>query len=144
MFRATKEIHFCFGHRLMNYVGKCRHLHGHNGKAVITVAARELDDLGMVADFSGMRRHIGDWIDRTLDHKMLLFEADPLVAVLRAAGEPVFAMAEHPTTENIAKLIFEWVDSEGYPVVEVTMWETATSYATYREDSTAKSMSDMG
>ena len=32
MFRATKEIHFCFGHRLMNYVGKCRHLHGHNGR----------------------------------------------------------------------------------------------------------------
>lgn len=135
MFRATKEIHFCFGHRLMDYVGKCRHLHGHNGKAVITVAAQKLDALGMVADFSGMRQRIGDWIDRTLDHKMLLFEGDPLIPILRAAGEPVFAMAAHPTTENIAKLIYDWVEAEGYPVVEVTMWETATSYATYTDAS---------
>jgi len=133
MFRVTKEIHFCFGHRLMDYAGKCRHLHGHNGKAVVTVAAKELDELGMVADFSAMRRVIGDWIDRTLDHKMLLFRADPLVAILRDAGEPIFAMDAHPTTENIAKLIFDWVASAGYPVVEVTMWETPTSYATYAE-----------
>src|ERR671929_242125 len=35
MFRITRELHFCYGHRLLNYDGKCRHLHGHNGKAVI-------------------------------------------------------------------------------------------------------------
>ena len=134
MFRVTKEIHFCFGHRLMHYAGKCRHLHGHNGKAVITVAADELDELGMVVDFSAMRKIIGDWIDRTLDHKMLLFRGDPLVSILRDAGEPVYGMAEHPTTENIAKLIFDWVESAGYLVVEVTMWETPTSYATYRKE----------
>lgn len=132
MFRVTKEILFCFGHRLMNYDGKCRHLHGHNGRAVITVAGRDLDELGMVVDFSAMRKHIGDWIDRTLDHKMLLFQGDPLVPMLRAAGEPVYSMDEHPTTENIAKLIYDWVEAEGYPVVEVTMWETPTSYATYQ------------
>lgn len=132
MFRVTKEILFCFGHRLMNYDGKCRHLHGHNGRAVITVAGRDLDELGMVVDFSAMRKHIGDWIDRTLDHKMLLFQGDPLVPMLRAAGEPVYGMEEHPTTENIAKLIYDWVEAEGYPVVEVTMWETPTSYATYQ------------
>ncbi len=132
MFRVTKEIPFCFGHRLMNYDGKCRNLHGHNGRAVITVAARDLDALGMVADFAAMRKHIGDWIDRTLDHRMLLFRDDPLVQLLRTAGEPVVAMDEHPTTENIAKYIFDWVEAEGYPVVEVTMWETPSSYATYQ------------
>lgn len=139
MFRVTKEILFCFGHRLMNYDGKCRHLHGHNGKAVITVEAEKLDALGMVADFSGMRKRIGDWIDETLDHRMLLFEGDPLTTVLRIAGEPVFAMGDHPTTENIAKLIFDWVEAAGYPVVEVTMWETPTSYASFKNDSTTKS-----
>ena len=137
MFRVTKEILFCFGHRLMNYDGKCRHLHGHNGRAVITVAGRDLDELGMVVDFSAMRKHIGDWIDRTLDHKMLLFQGDPLVPMLRTAGEPVYSMDEHPTTENIAKLIYDWVEAEGYPVVEVTMWETPTSYATYQAASVA-------
>ncbi len=131
MFRVTKELAFCFGHRLMHYNGKCRQLHGHNARAVVTVAANELDDLGMVADFSALRRHIGDWIDRTLDHKMILHQDDPLVPVLRDLGDPVLAIPDHPTTENLAKLIFEHVEREGYPVVEVTLWETPTSYATY-------------
>lgn len=131
MFRVTKELAFCFGHRLMHYNGKCRQLHGHNAKAVVTVAANELDDQGMVSDFSGLRRHIGDWVDRTLDHKLVLHQDDPLVPVLRQMGDPVFAIPDHPTTENLAKLIFEHVEAEGYPVVEVTLWETPTSYATY-------------
>jgi len=131
MFRVTKELAFCFGHRLMNYNGKCRQLHGHNARAVVTVAAAELDELGMVADFSALRRHIGDWIDRTLDHKMVLHKDDPLVPLLRAAGDPVLAIDDHPTTENLARFIFDHVEAEGYPVVEVTLWETPTSYATY-------------
>jgi len=131
MFRVSKEISFCFGHRLMHYNGKCRQLHGHNGKALITVAAHELDELGMVADFSALRRHIGDWIERTLDHRMLLHKDDPYVPLLREQGEPIVAMDDHPTTENIAKFIFEYVEREGYPVQEVTLWETPTSYATY-------------
>ena len=40
MFRVTREIEFCYGHRLLNYEGKCRHLHGHNGRAVITLRGR--------------------------------------------------------------------------------------------------------
>jgi 6-pyruvoyltetrahydropterin/6-carboxytetrahydropterin synthase len=131
MFRVTKELSFCFGHRLMNYDGKCRQLHGHNAKAVVTVAANELDESGMVTDFSALRRHVGDWVDRTLDHKMILFKDDPLVPVLRQMGDPVLAIDDHPTTENLAKLIFDYVEGEGYPVVEVTLWETPTSYATY-------------
>jgi 6-pyruvoyltetrahydropterin/6-carboxytetrahydropterin synthase len=131
MFRVTKELAFCFGHRLMNYNGKCRQLHGHNARAVVTVAAAELDELGMVADFSALRRHIGDWIDRTLDHKMVLHKDDPLVPLLRQAGDPVLAIDDHPTTENLARFIFEYVEAEGYPVVEVTLYETPTSYATY-------------
>ncbi len=38
MFRLTQEIDFCYGHRLLNYSGKCRHLHGHNGRAVIVLS----------------------------------------------------------------------------------------------------------
>ena len=52
MFRVTKEIFFCYGHRLLNYAGKCRNLHGHNGKAVITVETPSLDALGMTASRS--------------------------------------------------------------------------------------------
>ena len=131
MFRVTKELAFCFGHRLMHYNGKCRQLHGHNAKAVVTLQSEGLDTLGMVSDFSALRRHVGDWVDRTLDHRMVLHKDDPLVPLLRQAGDPVVTLDEHPTTENIAKFIFEHVEREGYPVVEVTLWETPTSYATY-------------
>ena len=83
--RVSKEIHFCYGHRLLNYDGKCKNLHGHNGKAVITLEAPALDELGMVIDFGEVKRVVGRWIDTELDHRMLLHRDDPLVADLRAA-----------------------------------------------------------
>ena len=52
MYHITREIDFCYGHRLLNYDGKCRFLHGHNGRAVIKIAAETLDERGMVFDFS--------------------------------------------------------------------------------------------
>jgi 6-pyruvoyltetrahydropterin/6-carboxytetrahydropterin synthase len=138
MFRVTKEIHFCYGHRLLNYSGKCRNLHGHNGKAVITLEAASLDALGMVVDFSEIKRLVGKWIDETLDHRMLLNEADPIIPELVRQGEPFITLNANPTAENIARLIFERIASQGLPVVEVTLWETEASFATYRPTPGAK------
>ncbi len=132
MFRVTKEIHFCYGHRLLNYAGKCRHLHGHNGKAVITLEAASLDALGMVVDFSAIKRVIGKWIDDTLDHRMLLHAADPIIPELTKQGEPFITLDANPTAENIARLIYEQAAKNGMPVTEVTLWETENSFATYR------------
>lgn len=132
MFRVTKEIHFCYGHRLLNYAGKCRHLHGHNGKAVITLEAASLDDLGMVVDFSEIKRVVGKWIDETLDHRLLLHEADPLIPELLRQGEPFVTLNANPTAENIARLIYEHTTARGLPITEVTLWETEASFATYR------------
>lgn len=134
MFRVTREFEFCFGHRLLDYPGKCRNVHGHNGKACVTLAADRLDRLGMVVDFVEIKRVIGTWIDETLDHTLLLHKDDPLVRTLQAAGEKVLAMDASPTTENMAKLIYDYAASRGLPVVEVTMWETTYSYATYRPE----------
>ena len=132
MFRVSKELHFCYGHRLLNYDGKCRYLHGHNGKAVITVETAELDPLGMVIDFSQLKKVVGGWIDETLDHKMLLHEDDPVIPELRRQGEPFVAIGVNPTAENIAKLIYDFAHRAGFQVVEVTLWETENSFATYR------------
>jgi 6-pyruvoyltetrahydropterin/6-carboxytetrahydropterin synthase len=132
MFRVTKEIWFCYGHRLLNYDGKCAHLHGHNGKAVITVEAAALDQLGMVIDFSLMKRKIGAWIDEHLDHTMLLHRDDPVIPSLRSLGERFRVLDVNPTAENIAKLIYDHAVAEGFPVAEVTLWESENSFATYR------------
>ncbi len=131
MYRVSREIDFCYGHRLLNYEGKCRHLHGHNGRAVITIEAPTLDHRGMVLDFSDIKRVVAAWIDDNLDHRMLLHREDPAVATLREMGEPVFLMDSNPTAENIAKLIFDFTESQGFPIVESILWETPNCFATY-------------
>jgi len=131
MFLVTREIRFCYGHRLLEYAGKCRHLHGHNGRAVISLAAQQLDPLGMVMDFSHIKRVVSAWIDDSLDHKMLLHKDDPLLPLLVQHNQPVFQMDVNPTAENIARLIYDFTFQQGFPVVQVQLWETDDSYATY-------------
>jgi len=132
VFRVTRQIDFCYGHRLLNYDGKCRFLHGHNGRAEIVIEAESLDNRGMVLDFSDIKRVVSRWIDDTLDHRMLLHREDPAVSVLQSMGEPLFLMDLNPTAENIAKLIYEFTANHGFPIVEARLWETPNCYATYR------------
>lgn len=132
MYTVTRSISFCYGHRLLHYRGPCQHLHGHNARAVIALQTAELDQRGMVMDFVDIKREVKAWIDAELDHTMLLHEDDPFLAVMREHGERVLAVPFNPTAENIARMIFERVRDQGFPVVEVTLWETETSQATYR------------
>lgn len=131
MYQVTRELRFCYGHRLLEYAGKCRHVHGHNGRAVITLAAGQLDPIGMVVDFSRLKQVVGGWIDQNLDHRMLLHKNDPVLPFLQQQGEPVFVMDVNPTAENIARLIYQYTVGQGFPVVQVQLWETDDSYATY-------------
>ncbi len=135
MFRVTQEIEFCYGHRLLEYDGKCRHLHGHNGRAVIVMEGADLDARGMLVDFSEIKQSLRTWIDESLDHRMILSENDPVLPLLREMDEPVYVMPENPTSENIAKLIYGKARSLGFPVVEVSLWENPNSFATYRASS---------
>jgi 6-pyruvoyltetrahydropterin/6-carboxytetrahydropterin synthase len=133
MYSVTKEIYFCYGHRLMNHPGKCRHLHGHSVKASITVTAPELNDQGMVCDFADIAEAAGAFIDSQLDHNFLLHQDDPLVATLAAANERFTAVPEHPTSEYLARLIYQHMKSQGLAVESVVLWETSSSCARYHE-----------
>jgi 6-pyruvoyltetrahydropterin/6-carboxytetrahydropterin synthase len=133
MFQVTKEIHFCYGHRLLRYSGKCRNFHGHNGKVDVQLSSSKLDEKGMVRDFGEIKEILQTWIDQTLDHRMVLHEKDPLRGALEAAGEPLFLMQENPTAENIARLIYQTAKEKGLPVSLVTLWETPNAFATYSE-----------
>jgi len=132
MYSVTKRIDFCYGHRLLDYDGKCRHPHGHNAVVEIEVQSETLDAHNMVRDFGDIKRAVKGWIDRELDHRMLLRHDDPLVAALQQLGEPVYLLDTNPTVERIARLIFDHVATEGFPVVQVRVWETPTSFATYK------------
>ena len=138
MYSVTKRIEFCYGHRLLDYDGICQHPHGHNAVAEIEVGARELDSRNMVCDFGDIKRIVKAWIDKELDHKMLLRHDDPLVKPLQQLGEPMFLLDSNPTVERLARLIYDFTSQQGFPVVRVTLWETPTSFAEYREENLRK------
>ena len=131
MYMVTKEIHFCYGHRLLNYDGPCAHLHGHNGRIHVELAVEDLDSRGMVVDFAEIQCVIKSWIDRTLDHTLILHKSDPLVPILREKNERFYTLDSNPTAEAIARFIYDYAVAEGFPVKRVTLWETHTSFATY-------------
>ncbi len=128
----TQRIEWDMGHRLGDgYPSKCRHAHGHRYVAEVSFTAPDLDRYGMVVDFGEVRDVVKGWIDSTLDHRMILSNRDPLLAVLQNAGEPLYVMDVNPTAENIAKLVFTVARERGVKVSEVRLWETSSSYATY-------------
>lgn len=131
MYSVTKRIEFCYGHRLLDYDGVCKHPHGHNATAEVEVRTDSLDPRNMVADFSDIKRVIKGWVDRELDHKMILRRDDPLVPALQALNEPIFLVDSNPTVELIARLIFNYTREQGFNVVQVKVWETPTSFASY-------------
>ena len=89
MYFVRKTFEFSAAHRLtLCYDSKCTGLHGHNWRVTVECRARELDENGMVVDFTHIKRMV---IDR-LDHKVL---------------NDVFDF--NPTAENIARWIVETV-----------------------------------
>jgi 6-pyruvoyltetrahydropterin/6-carboxytetrahydropterin synthase len=132
MFRVVRLIQFCYGHRLMDYTGKCRHPHGHNGRVEIELTAKKLDRRGMVMDFGEIKTHVQAWIDENLDHRMILRKDDRLVKIFKDLGEPFYLLSDNPTAENIAREIFRAGRSKGLPISRVTLWETENSFATYQ------------
>jgi 6-pyruvoyltetrahydropterin/6-carboxytetrahydropterin synthase len=134
MFSITKEVYFCYGHRLMGHPGKCRHVHGHSVKAAITLAAEALDEQGMVCDFADIGACAAEFIEKELDHNLLLHREDPLVPLLISARERHLVLDGHPTAEYLAQLIYRYIQERGFPVRAVTLWETSSACASYRED----------
>jgi len=132
MYSVVREIHFSYGHRLMDYAGPCRHPHGHNGRVEVELSRARLNRLGMVMDFDEIKKRLQTWVDGHLDHRMILRRDDPLVGVLKEMHEPLYLLTENPTAEAIAREIFRVAAAQGLPVTRVTFWETERSQAIYR------------
>jgi 6-pyruvoyltetrahydropterin/6-carboxytetrahydropterin synthase len=133
MYSVIREIRFNYGHRLLDYEGKCAHLHGHGAYVQIEITSEKLNSGGMVMDFYDIKSSLGQWIQDTLDHKMILCERDPLIPALKKAGEPLVLLKENPTAEVLAKWIYEEARRRRIPVSKVTLWETEHNGAVYCE-----------
>lgn len=150
--RASRYHDFCAGHRVTGHESKCAHLHGHNYRVHITVeqARGGVDTVGRVVDFSEIKR-VGNWIEENWDHRMLIWEEDPMADELllldrsmRARGcqrtNGVLLVPFNPTAENMAEyLLFvvgpDLLEDLGVRVVGVRVEETRKCEAVaYRTD----------
>lgn len=135
---VTKTFTFDTGHRLSNYEGKCKRLHGHTYKLEVTVGCNVLDEKGMVIDFTELKEIYKEHIDAAFDHRTLLYKNDPLnraiASVLPEDDEQIVWTSFNPTAENIAAVIFRIFESRlpgnrGLGVTRIRLYETPTSYA---------------
>jgi len=113
-------------HRLSNYDGKCKRLHGHNWKVDLEVELNKLNSLGMVYDFSCLKNNL-----LLFDHKVLLKKNKENIKLFKGLPEEWICWFDfEPTAENLAKyfaLIF-FKESKAKKVV-IRVWESEKSYA---------------
>ncbi|MCR4715459.1 MAG: 6-carboxytetrahydropterin synthase QueD [Treponemataceae bacterium] len=101
MFENRVEADFAAAHFLRDYHGKCENLHGHNYKVYAHIRGTELDEGGMLLDFTILKGALRK-ICAMLDHTNL--------NDLTENGEPVFM--QNPSAERIAKWIFDKLRDE--------------------------------
>ena len=110
MYTVIKRLEISAAHHLcLSYPSKCTNLHGHNWIVTIYCRAKELNEDGMVTDFS----HIKQLVKDRLDHKNLN-EVLPF----------------NPTAENIAR----WVCEQVPHCFKVEVQESEGNTAIYEKD----------
>lgn len=135
MFTVTTEQSFDAAHFLAGYQGKCKNLHGHRWRVLVTVYEQELENNGMVVDFGDLKGDLKAEVD-CFDH-VLIVERDSLRSfVYQALCEEGFQIIQvdfRPTAENFAKFFFDRMKDKGYQVKSATVYETPNNCAEYRE-----------
>jgi len=122
MFQVSVDETFSAGHALRGYKGKCENPHGHNYKVQIILEGPGLDSIGLLFDFTHLKRVIRGIVEG-VDHKFLNDQA-PFDVI-------------NPSAENLAKFFYDETARqvktlpEGARIVRVTIWETDTTSATY-------------
>jgi len=122
MYEVKIASSFSSAHSLRDYKGKCEALHGHNWKVEVMVTSSSLDSLGMVIDFSELKKIVNDILGQ-LDHKHL--------------NDLEYFRSENPSSERIAQYIFgmlkERLPRKECELSRVQVWETPNSCASYHE-----------
>lgn len=131
-FSIAKTYPFEAAHRLMNYDGKCKNIHGHNYEVTIEVTKEKLDKIGFVEDFAKLKEICKKFIDENLDHTTIfcIYDKD-WIKVFNKMESKIYIMKDNPTAENIAKLLYNIFKLQLPELLQVTITENENSYATY-------------
>lgn len=120
MFTLKKEFKFEAAHRLPAHDGKCARLHGHSWTMVVAVAGARLvssgPKSGMLRDFGDLKAGVQPLVEQCLDHHYLN-ETTGL---------------ENPTSEEIARWVYEKLKPATPDLVSVEVRETCTSACIYQ------------
>lgn len=134
--RITKEFRFEGAHALLDYDGKCRHIHGHSYRLMITVegvpSLREGDPkIGMIMDFGDLKDIVETHIVKHFDHALLLRRNAPLAEEISGAYQNVLLLDFQPTCEQLTLHfadILKKIITIPNSLYSVRLYETPTSW----------------
>ncbi len=138
--RVTKIFFFESAHALHAYDGKCKNIHGHSYKLLVTVSGQTLDDAqhvknGMVMDFGDLKRIVKKEIVDVFDHATILNAGTSHAEVgefLQKKGHKLLLVDYQPTSEMMLLDFSRRLKKEmpeGVKLHSLRLYETATSYA---------------
>jgi len=136
MHKIVKEWEFEMSHKLyLTYESPCTNLHGHSYKVALMVKSVELDENGMVMDFTELNS-VKEWVMENWDHATLI-PADKITDAMGEYYGKLFAFPEHNVTaELMCKVLHEkacaMLGLSGN-LVSVKINETTNNYAVYSE-----------
>ena len=118
MYEIRVKTDFSAAHNLKDYHGKCEHLHGHNWIVEAVFSYKSLDKNGLAVDFSIAKKILKGVIEK-LDHSYL--------------NELKSLKKINPTSENIARFIYDGVKRSNKNLKSILVWENEFSCAVYTE-----------
>lgn len=120
-YSLRKEFKFEASHVLPNHDGKCSRLHGHSWRGWVIVEGNTLENkgpkVGMLIDYGAISMAVKPMVEKFLDHYHL--------------NDSIPGM-QNPTSECIAKWVFDYLNPKIPMLAAVEINETCTSACTYR------------
>ena len=137
--RVTKSFTFEMAHALWNYDGPCRNIHGHSYQLHVTVYGQPNKDinntkLGMVMDFSDLKRIVNQYVVNFFDHSVVISSraSQPDIERVEQMFEKFYVVDFQPTCENLVIDMAERIRNRlpaHVSLFSLRLVETATSYA---------------
>ncbi|MCD8378290.1 MAG: 6-carboxytetrahydropterin synthase QueD [Candidatus Gastranaerophilales bacterium] len=118
MYEIKTQLYFSAAHHLLNYDGECENQHGHNWLVEAFVRGTELNKSNILIDYKLLKKALKSVLDM-LDHKDI--------------NELVDFKGISPSSEILARFIYQKIKLRIPQVSKISIWETASCCASYFE-----------